>query len=158
MTYENPFGWTLPETDALLDQAPAAPLEIPAHSIAERLTMLAHLSFNKKVWGGSTQNLPFYWERFGQHLEGSTNNRDVAAWWGAMMDAIQGVPLTNMGLLHEKNLLCHPTTLPNTPVPDQQVMAILRTYNLDLRDRVRVWRKVRRDQFETETIEDQGEL
>lgn len=156
MSYQNPFGWTLPETDAMLDEAPAAPLDDPAHSIAERLVMLAHRSFNDKVWGQSTGRLPFYWERFGQHLEGSTNNRDVAAWWGAMMGAIQGSPLWSTAVLHEKNLLCHPMMLPSTPVPDQHVLATLRTYHLDLRDRCRVWAKVRRDLRATAIIDDKG--
>lgn len=154
MTYTNPFGWVLPETDAMLDVAPAAPLDDPAHSIAERLTMLAHLSFNDQVWGKNTGRLPYYWERFGQHLEGATNNRDLAAWWGAMMDAVQGTPLRSTTVTHEKNLLCHPSMLPTTPVPDQRVLATLRTYNLDLRDRCRVWAKFRRDLRDTAIIDD----
>lgn len=142
----NQFGWNLPLTDSMLEEeSPYAPLGDPASNVAERLVMLAHLSFNSKVWGYHTGRGVRYWTAFGEHVEGSTNNADVASWWGALMTNLPGVPLRATTLLHEKNLLCHPLTLPGTQVEDGDVLAVLRTHTLDLRDRTRVWAKIRRE-------------
>lgn len=142
----NPFGWHLPLTDSMLEEeSPYAPLDDPAGNIAERLVMLAHLSFDSKVWGSQTGRGGRYWAALGEHIEGSTNNPDVASWWGSLMSNLPGVPLRQTMLLHEKNLLCRPTRLPTTQVDDGEVLMVLRTYTLDLRDRTRVWAKTRRE-------------
>lgn len=142
----NPHGWTLPLTDSMLtEESPYAPLDDPAESIAERLVMLAHLSFNSDVWGSHTGRAKRYWPAFGEHVEASTNNPDVAAWWCTLMSELPGVPLNSPMLLHEKNLLIHPTRLPVTQVEDAEVLMVLRNYALDLRDRARVWVKVRQE-------------
>lgn len=138
----NPYGWNLPLTDDMLDTSPYAPLDSPEQNIAERLVMLAHLSYDSKVWGS---RLPRYWGAFAEHVESSTNNPDVASWWGALERSMPLADIRNTMLVHEKNLLCHPTKLPGTPVQDGDVLMVLRTYTSDLKDRTRVWAKVRRD-------------
>lgn len=148
----NIFGWHLPLTDLMLDEeSPYAPLDDPAENIAERLVMLAHLSFDASVWGGHTGRTGRYWTALGEHIEASTNNASLAGWWSSLMRDLPGVPLRLTTLLHEKNLLCRPTRLPTTQVGDDQVLMVLRVHTLDLRDRVRVWAKVRR---ETRAVDD----
>ena len=142
----NNFGWNLPLTDLMLnEESPYAPLDDPAENIAERLVMLAHLSFDPSVWGGHTGRNGRYWSAFGEHLEAATNNATLAAWWSALMRDLPGTPIRLTRLLHEKNLLCRPTRLPATTVPDEAVLMVLRVHTLDLRDRARVWAKVRRE-------------
>lgn len=150
----NPYGWNLPETDLLYDTSPYAPLPSPAQNIAERLTMLAHLSFNMSVWGSAAGRGDRYWPRFGESLEAAASTVDTASWWRTMMDEMTGVPLRRLPLVHEKNLLCHPTVLPTTSVEDSDVLDVFRAYPIDLRDRCRVWAKVRRDLRTAQTDED----
>ena len=148
----NPFGWPLPLTDKMLDdESPYASFQDPAQNIAERLIMLGHLGFN------ASSRADRYWPGFRERAEAATNNPDVAAWWGAFMDEIVGQPLRSPMLMHEKNLLCHPTTLPGTQVEDQDVLLVLRQYSLDLTDRCRVWAKMRRDMKASERIENDFE-
>lgn len=139
----NQFGWPLPLTDKLLeDESPYASFQDPAQNIAERLVMLGHLSFNAAVW---SSRLDRYWIGFRERAEAATNNPDVASWWGSFSDQIVAAPLKSTMLLHEKNLLCHPTTLPGTQVDDQDVLLVLRQYSLDLTDRCRIWVKTRKN-------------
>lgn len=145
--HENPFGWTLPVTDLMLyDESPYVPLVDPAQNIAERLVMLAHLCFSNKVWGVHTGRMGRYWDALGEHIEGCANsNPDLASWWGHLMRDLPGEALKHKPLLHEKNLLCRPMSLPGTQVADQDVLMALRTYNYDLRDRARMWAQMRRE-------------
>lgn len=141
----NRYQWPLPLTDAMIeDEMPYAPLPEPAEDIAQRLVMLAHLTFNQKIWGSSTGRIERYWPALGEHIETATNNPDLASWWQTLMGDIVGVPLVSMDLLHEKNLLLHPRALPGTQVEDEAVLQVLRDYTLDLRDRARVWARTRR--------------
>ena len=154
----NPFGWPLPMTDKMLeDESPYASFEDPAQNIAERLIMLGHLSFNASVWSSSKGRIERYWPGFRERVEAATNNPDVASWWGTFIDQIAGEPLKSPMLLHEKNLLCHPTTLPGTQVDDQDVLLVLRQYSLDLTDRCRIWVKTRRDMRQA-VVEDAEEM
>lgn len=139
------YGWYLPKTDAMLNEMPYAPLDPPAHNIAERLVLIGHRAFNADVWGSMTGRAERYWPAFGDYLHYATANPDLPTWWAAFMDGIRGVPLRNIALLHEKNLLCHPTKLPGTQVDDQEVLDAIRTYHADLRDRCRVWVRTRRE-------------
>lgn len=154
-TPTNPFGWHLPETDALLATSPYAPLPDPAENIAERLVMLGHLAFNVDVWGANPQRLARYWEGYGERIEGATNVPTVSTWWDRLMRDLSGVPLRSIPLIHEKNLLCRPTALPTTVVTDPAVLTVLRTHTLELRDRARVWARIRREarQETTEAME-----
>lgn len=139
----NPFGWHLPRTDLMLsNESPYAPLDIAEHSIAERLTMLAHLTFDKRVWGS---RLDRYWDAFAERIEDAANSPDVASWWTHLMRELSKRGLTSSLLLHEKNLLCHPRLLPGTQVNDQAVLAVFRTHTYDLRDRTRMWVHTRRE-------------
>ena len=138
----------------LEDESPYASFQDPAQNIAERLVMLGHLAYNASIW---SSRLGRYWPGFSERVEASTNNPDVASWWGAFMDQIVGLPLKSTMLLHEKNLLCHPTTLPGTQVEDQDVLLILRQYPLDLTDRCRIWAKMRRDMKAQDRIENAAE-
>lgn len=141
----NPFGWPLPLTDHMLEvESPYAPFADPAENIAERLTMLAHLTFNARVWGGASGRIGRYWPALGEHIETAASNRDIPSWWAALMQEISGEPILLPGLLHEKNYLMHPATLPSTQVPDDAVLDVFRTHTLDLRDRARFWVKTRR--------------
>lgn len=151
----NQFGWPLPLTDKMLeDESPYASFQDPAQNIAERLIMLGHLSFNSAIWSSRIER---YWPGFRERAEAATNNPDVASWWGSFMDQIVGQPLKSSMLLHEKNLLCHPATLPGTQVDDQDVLLVLRQYSLDLTDRCRIWVKTRRELRATERVEDTPE-
>lgn len=139
----NPHGWHLPMTDQMLEvESPYRPLADPAESVAERLVMLAHLSFKSSVW---STRLDRYWAAFGEHVEGSTNQPTVAEWWEALMRDLPGDMLRSPLLLHEKNLLCRPAVLPVTPVLDADVLMVLRTHPLEMRDRTRLWAKFRRE-------------
>lgn len=139
----NPYGWHLPVTDAMVqDESPYRPLDDPAENAAERLVMLAHLSFDSSVW---STRLDRYWAAFGEHVEASTNQPSVSAWWGALMRDLPGTMLRSPLLLHEKNLLCRPAVLPGTAVADEAVLMVLRVNTLELRDRTRLWAKVRRE-------------
>ena len=141
----NPYGWSLPATDALLEEMPYAPLAAPAENIAERLVMLGHLAYNINIWGSETGRGERYWPAFGDYLNAATANPDLPTWWSAFMQGINGAPIRSLDLLHEKNLLCRPTTLPSTQVDDQAVLDVMRQYGTDLRDRCRVWVKTRRE-------------
>ena len=148
----NEFGWFLPLTDHMLNaEMPYPPLSDPAQNIAERLVMLAHLSFNSRIWSPRRDR---YWPGFRERAEAATNNPDVATWWGTFIESIEGKPLRKVSLLHEKNLLCHPLTLPGTQVEDQDVLAVFRRYSMDLVDRARVWVSVRRSLSKDVRIED----
>lgn len=148
----NDFGWPLPLTDKMLeDESPYAAFPDPAQNIAERLVMLAHLSYNSGIW---SSRLDRYWPGFRERAEAATNTPDVASWWQGFMDQIGGQPLKSTMLLHEKNLLCHPTTLPGTQVDDQDVLLVLRQYSLDLTDRCRIWVKTRRELKASERVDD----
>lgn len=138
----------------LEDESPYASFQDPAQNIAERLIMLGHLSFNSAIWSSRIER---YWPGFRERAEAATNNPDVASWWGSFMDQIVGQPLKSSMLLHEKNLLCHPATLPGTQVDDQDVLLVLRQYSLDLTDRCRIWVKTRRELRATERVEDTPE-
>lgn len=154
----NPYGWHLPLTDKMIyEESPYAALEEPAQNIAERLVMLAHLGFNQKVWGGQSGRIDRYWPALGERIESATNNPDVSTWWNEVMQEMAGVPLRSPMLMHEKNLLCRPRSLPQTPVEDQEVLAVLRQYTLELRDRARIWVKVRRDMREVVANEEEDE-
>lgn len=147
----NQFGWPLPLTDHMLEnESPYASFTDPAQNIAERLIMLGHLSFNSTIW---SRRIDRYWPGFRDRVEDATNCPDVAAWWDRFMSQIVGVPLRSSLLLHEKNLLCHPTTLPGTQVDDQDVLHVLRTYPLDLTDRCRIWVKMRRELKPNEVVD-----
>lgn len=151
----NQFGWPLPLTDKMLeDESPYAAFQDPAQNIAERLIMLGHLGFNASIWSSRADR---YWPGFRERAEAATNNPDVASWWQGFMDEIIGQPLRSPMLLHEKNLLCHPATLPGTQVEDQDVLLILRQYSLDLTDRCRIWAKTRRDLKASERVENDYE-
>lgn len=148
----NAFGWPMPLTDRILeDESPYASFQDPAQNIAERLILLGHLTYNSAIW---SSRLDRYWPGFRERVEAATNNPDVASWWGSFQQKIGGVAIKNPMLLHEKNLLCHPTTLPGTQVDDQDVLLVLRQYSLDLTDRCRVWVKVRRDLRAQDRVED----
>lgn len=143
---DNEFGWsTLPLTDRMLnDEMPYPTLEEPADNVALRLTMLAHLCFNKKVWGNSKEAVIRYWPAFGVRLQGATNQPTVARWWNSLMVDLPGLPLKNIDYLHEKNILLRPALLMPTPVPDEDVLAVFRTNHLELADRTRAWAWARR--------------
>lgn len=149
-SYTNPYGWPTPLTDAMLTESLLLPLPSAAESIAERLVMLAHLCFDTSVWGGSTGRVGGYWTALGNRVESSTNEIAVATWWEVLMKDLPGVPLKDIDLLHEKNLLLRPEQLPSTPVSDDEVLTVLRTHTLELRDRTRRWAKERRDLRATE--------
>lgn len=138
----NAFGWPLPVTDDLLAISPYMPLADPAENVAERLVILAHLSFDTKVW---STRLDRYWAAFGEHVEASTNQPTVRGWWSALMRDMPGVMLRSPLYLHEKNLLIRPALLPGTSVADADVLRVLREDFLELRDRTRLWAKVRRE-------------
>lgn len=141
----NPFGWPTPLTDEMLQDSLLPPLPTPEESIAERLVMLAHLSFDSSVWGSNSGRIGQYWTAFGNRIESSTNEIAVATWWEVLMKDLPGVPLRDLDILHEKNLLIRPAMLPSTPVEDDEVLTVLRTHTLELRDRTRRWAKERRD-------------
>lgn len=149
--HTNPYGWPTPLTDAMLSEALLPPLPTAAESIAERLAMLAHLCFDSSVWGGSTGRAGQYWVALGNRIESSTNEIAVSTWWEMLMKDLPGVPLRDIDLLHEKNLLIRPEQLPGTQVPDDDVLTVLRTHTLELRDRTRRWAKERRDLRATES-------
>lgn len=146
----NPHGWPTPLTDEMLTESLLPPLPLPAESIAERLVMLAHLSFDVSMWGPSSGRIAGYWTALGNRIESSTNEITVATWWEVLMKDLPGVPLKDLDILHEKNLLIRPTQLPGTPVDDDEVLTVLRTHTLELRDRTRRWAKERRDLRATE--------
>lgn len=148
--YTNPFGWPTPLTDEMLAESLLPPLPTPEESIAERLVMLAHLSFDSSMWGSSSGRIGQYWTAFGNRIESSTNEITVATWWEVLMNDLPGVPLRDLDILHEKNLLIRPSMLPGTPVEDDEVLTILRTHTLELRDRTRRWAKERRELRATE--------
>lgn len=135
-TYKNPYGWPLPVTDMMLSETTIPPLPTAEESIAERLAMAAHLSFSTQVW---SSRLPRYWAAFGDRLLSSTNTPTVSQWWETLMVTLPGVPLKNLDLLGEKNLLIRPAQLPNTAVEDEAVLEVLRSNSLELRDRTRKW-------------------
>lgn len=143
--YTNPHGWPTPLTDSMLADGLLTPLPAPEESIAERLVMLAHRSFNTNVWGPGTGRLSTYWTALGNRVESATNEITVATWWEMLMKDLPGLPLRDLDLLHEKNLLIRPSMLPGTAVPDDEVLTVLRTHTLELRDRTRRWAKERRD-------------
>lgn len=145
MTYKNPWGWPLPTTDKILDDAPYAPLGDPAQNLAERLVWLGHSAFNPDVWGPATGRADKYWTVYGHRIVGSATRPTVTQWWQRLMETLPGVPLNTGGRLHEKNLICHPLTLAPHPVPDEDVLLVLRTEYVDLVDRVRMAVRVRRD-------------
>lgn len=136
---DNPFGWPLPETDALLRDHPEPPLTDPAESLAERLFLLAHKSFSMEVWGGASGRLPKYWDAFADRTESATRNPNVARWWDTVMRMLPGVPLRSIALVHEKNLMIRPSTLTPLAVDDQDVLMVIQGNTLELRDRTRVW-------------------
>lgn len=149
-TAQNPFGWPTPVTDTMLTESLLPPLSTPEESVAERLAMLAHLSFDAEVWGAGTGRLPQYWTGFGNRMASATNEITVATWWEVLMHDLPGVAIRDLDVLHEKNLLIRPTSLPTTPVDDDDVLTVLRTHTLELRDRTRRWAKERRDLRVTE--------
>lgn len=139
----NPFGWDLPMTDRMLyEESPYAPLSDPAQNLAERLVMLTHTAYNKTIWLPRPKR---YWEAFGSHVAASANSADLPAFWKSVMEGMGGAPIRSTLLLHEKNLICRPTTLPGTQVEDQEVLTALSVYWMDLRDRARMWVKTRRE-------------
>lgn len=148
--HKNPYGWPTPLTDAMLSEGLLLPLPTPPEAIAERLVMLAHLSFDSSVWGGNTGRVAGYWTALGNRVESSTNEITVATWWEVLMKDLPGVALRDIDLLHEKNLLIRPAQLPGTPIDDDEVLTVLRTHTLELRDRTRRWAKERRDLRATE--------
>lgn len=139
----NAFGWNLPVTDGYMDESPYAPLRDPASNIAERLLMLLHLGFNMRVWGAASGRMERYWPAFGEHVEAAIDSPDVPAWWQKASTGLVTVPIKNLAVVHEKNILCRPTTLPETAVPDDEVLQVLHAHSLDLRDRTRVWNSTR---------------
>lgn len=149
MTAESPtniFGWDLPETDRMLnEESPYLPLEDPAQNIAERLTFIAHLSFNSKTWGGESGRLDRYWDAFRERLESSANQISVAEWWSAFVTDMDCEQPHRKIIVHEKNLLAHPTQLPGTPVVDMDVLNVFRRQSHDLRDRTQMWARNRRE-------------
>lgn len=143
--WENPFGWNLPLTDAMLsEEMPYPPLDDPAESVAERLFLLLHLSFNATVWGGSSGRVKDYWPAFRNRLETATNMPTLSAWWGESFKTLPGVPLRSIPLLHEKNLLTRPQRLPVTQVDDKRVLLVVRMNAVELADRTRAWAHFRR--------------
>lgn len=143
--HTNAYGWPTPLTDAMLTESLLPPLPTPEESVAERLVMIAHRCFDPAVWGAGTGRLGTYWTAFGNRVESATNETTVATWWEVLMKDLPGLPVRDLDLLHEKNLLIRPQALPGTPVPDDEVLTILRTHTLELRDRTRRWAKERRD-------------
>lgn len=137
----NRWDWPLPATDAMLDESRYKPLDEPSENIAERLVMLGHLTFNSRIW---STRLDAYWTAYTNHIRSSANVADVAHWWCTLMGRMVGTPLGATSLLHEKNLLVRPTSLPETAVPDEDVLMHFRTYALDLVDRTRIWVRDRR--------------
>lgn len=150
MTTTNPYGWPTPLTDDMLAESTLPPLPTPAESIAERLAMLAHLSFDATRWGSGSGRLGTYWTAFGNRMEAATSEITVATWWETLMVELPGVPLRDLDTLYEKNRLIRPTQLDGTTVPDEDVLSVLRNHTLELRDRTRVWAKERRDLRATE--------
>lgn len=145
LTPDNPFGWPLPITDAMLrDELLGPPLDTPAESLAERLVMLAHKSFSTQVWGGNTGRLGGYWAAFGDRIEGATRNASLTRWWETTMKTLPGVPLRNVALVHEKNLMIRPRLLSGTPVDDLDVLVVIQQHSAELRDRTRTWASNRR--------------
>lgn len=149
-TYTNPFGWPTPITDDMLADSVIPPLSTAEESIAERLVMLAHLAFNVDVWGSATGRHRTYWTAFGNRIDSATTEITVATWWETLMNDLSGLPLRDLDMLNEKNLLIRPSTLPSTPVDDDAVLTVIRTHTLELRDRTRRWAKDRRDIRATE--------
>src|SRR5699024_4875453 len=125
------FGWPTPMTDEMLHESLLPPLPTPEESIAERLAMLAHLSFDPDVWGPGSGRLAHYWTAFGNRMGSATNEITVATWWEALMTDLPGIALRDLDLLHEKNLLIRPTSLPGTSVDDDEVLTVLRTHTLE---------------------------
>jgi len=136
----NAWGWELPFTDRLLDVSPYAPLENPAENIAERLVMLAHISYDASVWGSRIDR---YWEALLERIEGAVNAPDVKTFWQYLNDEMPLQPLRIGQPLHEKNQLVRPTSL-SLPVEDRLVLLALRQYPRDLVDRSRMWNTARR--------------
>jgi len=148
----NAFGWDLPFTDSLLDISPYAPLEAPEESVAERLLMLAHLSYDSAVWGS---RLDRYWDGLLERIEGAVNSPTVKEFWQYLSDEGPLVPLRAGQSLHEKNQLCRPATL-SPAVEDRLVLATFRAYPRDLVDRTRMWNVARRaakaDRVESDSL------
>ncbi len=143
-TPEAHLRWAnLPITDHLLSQKTDRPLEEPAESVAERLLILLHLTFNAEVWGSGTGRIKTYWTALGARVESATANPTVAAWWCDAVQAIAGLPIRRPGVLAEKNRLVRPTHL-DPPVADEDVLDVFRVYTLDLVDRTREWNIDRR--------------
>lgn len=135
-----PMEELLPVTGALLEASPYPPLDEPAQAIAERLVMCAHLAFDEGTWSG---RLSRYWGAFGENLAASANAGSVAEFWCRMRDRMPLAPLSATGgVLHEKNLLCHPRQ--SLGVDDEDVLDSLRRLAPDLVDRARVWVRERR--------------
>ena len=143
-TYVNPWGWPTPLTDAILHDSMYQPFSDPAQNLAERLVWLGNVAFNTFVWGPTSGRADSYWGAYADRVVACTLMAgDVAEWWEKLMETLPGVPLTDSALLHEKNLLVHPSTLAPVPVPDVDVLTVLRTYPLDLTDRVRATLRLR---------------
>lgn len=136
----NAWGWPLPATDSLFIDSPYEPLDNPGENIAERLVMIAHLSFNTDVW---SNRIDRYWDGLVERIEGACNTNTVAEFWQRLTDEMALVPLHAGDLLHEKNLLCRPATL-STPVSDFAVLNPLRSYPRDIVDRTRMWNQYRK--------------
>lgn len=139
--YTNPWGWPLPETDRIIGESEYEPLSEPEQSIAERLIYVGHSTFNPDVW---SSRLDRYWDAYAERIEGSVNTVDVAQWWVNLMRQMNGRPLPQKALLHEKNLLVYPQLL--TPaVDDGLILGVLRSYTPALIDRVRMSLHIQRE-------------
>lgn len=136
----NPYGWHLPATDEMVyEQSPYAAFAEPQQNIAERLFMLVHLCHDRNVWTTSPERRKRYWPAFAEHVYAATNTPTVSQWWAQVTAMLPCEPIRVTGILHEKNLLLRPSSLPVTPVADEDILTTIRNFHLELADRTRVW-------------------
>lgn len=133
----------LPLTQALRDKSPYPPFDDPNYEVAERLVILAHLTFNRDIWGVSEKRLKRYWEASLEHIRGSANTAHLSTWWQNYIEEMGGMKLTT-DYLHEKNLLVEPQHL-TPPADPAVVLRIFRQEAPYLVDRARVWNKARKE-------------
>jgi len=108
----------------------------PAEAVAERMLMLAHLTFNADVWGADRRSR--YWGAFTDAAAGAVLSACLVEWWSKFVSTMGGVPLGDIALVDEKNRLLRPRLL-TPPVEDSQVLRVMDTHAADLVDRTRVW-------------------
>src|SRR5690625_2018454 len=143
----------LEETNTLLEGYPYSAFDNPAENIAERLIILAHLTYNAEVWGKTPERRKRYWKAFLENVEGGANTNRLSVWWKQFRDGMASRPLNNPDYLHEKNLLLDPTHL-STEVEDREVLDILREQAPYLVDRARFWVRTRSKKNQEDTVPD----